>query len=126
MPPTRVRKVILHVSEKSTPDAPAAIPVPVPSETPPSPPPQPPKMLPSNTPILNDSQHGVGTPGIVPTYAPPHGGTFYPPVPVYPQFQPPFPPYGGISAIQPWSYTHYTPEQVAELARRFPVRPFRV
>jgi hypothetical protein len=135
-PPTRVRKVILRVSKKSTPDAPAPAPVPVPlpastlevlrpPQTHPLPPVQPPNLLPSNIgfPIPNYSQHDVGAPGnILPTYAPPHGGMFYPPVPVY-RHQPPFPPYGGINAIQPWSYTHYTPEQVAEVNRRFPVPP---
>src|SRR5579859_21457 len=129
-PPSRVHRVILHLPAPETP-----VPVPVPSpevhhppQTPPSPPLPPPNMLPSNSglPIPNDSQHSAGTPGNVPTYAPQHGGMFYPPIPVYPQHQPPFPPYGGISAIQPWSYTRYTAEQVAELGRRFLVHPLAI
>jgi hypothetical protein len=135
MPPTRMHKVILHVSKPSTPDTPAATPVPLPlsslelhhaPQTPPLPPPQPPNQLPSNTglPIPNGSQHSVGTQGNVPTYTPPHAsaGMFYPPLPVYPQHPPPFPPYGGINTLQPWSYAQYT-QQLAELSHRFPVHP---
>jgi hypothetical protein len=51
---------------------------------------------------------------------------FYPPLPVYPQHQPPFPMYGGTSSIQPWGYARYSAEQVAELRRRFPVNPLAI
>jgi hypothetical protein len=135
-PPTRVHKVILCVSEQTAPGPPAALPVPPPPpplevhrppQTPPLPPLQPPNLLPSDTgfTIPNNSQCSVGTLGNVPpTYAPLHGGMFYPPVPVYPQHQPPFPLYSALSAVpQPWNYIQYTPEQVVELGRHFPVHP---
>jgi hypothetical protein len=38
----------------------------------------------------------------------------------------PFPPYGGINAVQPWTYTQYTPQQLAELSHRFPVHPLAI
>jgi hypothetical protein len=141
MPPARVRKVILRLSKPSTPDTPAAtpaaMPVPLPPlglqqapPTSPTPPPplRPPNQLPSNAglPIPNNSQHSVGTQENLLTYVPPHAGMFYPPVPAYPQHPPPFPPYGGINAVQPWTYTQYTPQQLAELSRRFPVHPLAI
>jgi hypothetical protein len=141
MPPARVHKVILCLSKPSTPDTPAAtpaaMPVPLPPlglqqapPTSPMPPPplRPPNQLPSNAglPIPNNSQHSVGTQENLLTYVPPHAGMFYPPVPAYPQHPPPFPPYGGINTVQPWTYTQYTPQQLAELSRRFPVHPLAI
>ena len=109
MPPPRIRRVILRVSEPSAPDTPAA--PPPPSPEPQMPPTQPPNPLPLDTglqvPIPNDSQQtpAQNTP---PHYAPPYGTTFYPPAPAYPQHQLPFPPYGAINGVpQLWGYAQY-------------------
>jgi hypothetical protein len=141
MPPARVCKVILRLSKPSTPDTPAATPAAMPvllpplglqqaPPTSPTPPPplRPPNQLPSNAglPIPNNSQHSVGTQENLLTYVPPHAGMFYPPVPAYSQHPPPFPPYGGINAVQPWTYTQYTPQQLAELSHCFPVHPLAI
>jgi hypothetical protein len=99
---TRVRKVILRVSERSAPDTPAASPASVP-------PPPPSPSIPDNS-QNNFAELARDAP---PTYAPPYG-MFYPPpqTPLpygpYPQHQPPFPPYNAINGVpQPWGYTQY-------------------
>ncbi|KAI9452073.1 hypothetical protein BJY52DRAFT_1190585 [Lactarius psammicola] len=112
-PRSRVRRVILHVSQPSAPDPPPPTSQPPPEvhDVPqaPPPPPPPPHLPPpvAGLPIPNDGQHGLaGPPMNAPlTYAHPYGAMVYPPA--YPPVL--HHPYGtsvGAAPQQPWDYAH--------------------